>query len=73
MQANEKTDDEEFDVVVNDEQQYSIWPRGKEIPGGWQKISVTGSRAHCLEQISLIWTDMRPLSLRGHTKNPDPD
>ncbi|OGT97177.1 MAG: antibiotic synthesis protein MbtH [Geobacteraceae bacterium GWB2_52_12] len=68
MQTNEGIDNEEFDVVINDEQQYSIWPRGKEVPAGWQKVGITGSRVYCLEHISSIWTDMRPLSLRSHTK-----
>lgn len=68
MQTTESIDNEEFDVVINDEQQYSIWPCNKEVPAGWKKVGVTGLRVHCLEHISSIWTDMRPLSLRGRTK-----
>lgn len=57
---------EEFDyaVVVNGEEQYSIWPTFKEIPPGWRAEGKTGSKAECLAHIKVVWTDMRPLSLR---------
>ncbi|RLK25810.1 MbtH protein [Micromonospora sp. M71_S20] len=51
-------------VVVNDEEQYSIWPDGREIPAGWRAEGFVGPRARCLEHIDSVWTDMRPLSLR---------
>ncbi|MDT0532818.1 MbtH family NRPS accessory protein [Micromonospora sp. DSM 115977] len=51
-------------VVVNDEEQYSIWPDGREIPAGWREEGFVGPRARCLEHIDSVWTDMRPLSLR---------
>lgn len=59
-------DDEDavFKVVMNHEEQYSIWPDYKELPGGWQHVGVTGSKRECLEHIDRVWTDMRPLSLR---------
>ncbi|MBM3779488.1 MAG: MbtH family protein [Acidimicrobiia bacterium] len=59
-------DDEtgEFLVVVNDEEQYSLWPAFKDIPAGWRAIGPRGSRAVCLEWIERTWTDMRPKSLR---------
>ena len=53
-----------FQVVVNDEAQYSIWPADKEIPLGWRAAGNSGSKESCLEYIKEVWTDMRPLSLR---------
>jgi MbtH protein len=56
--------DGELDVVVNHEEQYSIWPAGREPPAGWARIGRKGPKAECLALIEEIWTDMRPLSLR---------
>jgi MbtH protein len=53
-----------FDVVINHEEQYSIWPSYKAIPLGWTKVGVSGDKKACLEHIDKVWTDMRPLSLR---------
>ena len=53
-----------FVVVVNHEEQYSIWPKGREIPQGWQAVGESGSKDACLAYINRVWTDMRPLSLR---------
>lgn len=53
-----------FHVVVNHEEQYSIWPEYKAIPQGWKAVGVTGPKATCLAHIENVWTDMRPLSLR---------
>ncbi|HEX7640834.1 MAG TPA: MbtH family NRPS accessory protein [Noviherbaspirillum sp.] len=53
-----------FDVVVNDEEQYSIWPAGKEVPLGWTLVGKQGTKEACLEYIKEVWVDMRPLSLR---------
>jgi len=53
-----------FEVVLNDEEQYSIWPAGKEIPLGWKKAGKQASKEACLDYIKEVWTDMRPLSLR---------
>lgn len=57
-------DDAEYFVVVNDEEQYSIWPAFREIPAGWKAVGPKGDRKVCLEWIEKTWTDMRPLSLR---------
>jgi MbtH protein len=57
-------DDAQFDVVVNHEEQYSIWPVCREIPAGWKAVGVRGSKTTCLDHIEMVWTDMRPLSLR---------
>lgn len=53
-------------VVINDELQYSIWPAGRDIPGGWRAEGFSGTRAECLAHIAHQWTDMRPLSVRRH-------
>jgi MbtH protein len=60
----DEEDTQEYKVVVNHEEQYSIWPEWKEIPNGWKAVGVTGPKAECLQHIGEIWTDMRPLSLR---------
>jgi MbtH protein len=54
----------QFVVVLNDEEQYSIWPDGREIPAGWKSADCRGSKDACLAYITAVWTDMRPLSLR---------
>jgi MbtH protein len=51
-------------VVVNDEEQYSIWWAGREIPAGWRTLGIEGNKQDCLDWIDVNWTDMRPLSLR---------
>ena len=51
-------------VVLNDEEQYSIWADGSEIPGGWRAEGFRGSKEECLAHIEQVWTDMRPLSIR---------
>lgn len=53
-----------YRVVVNHEDQYSIWPAHKEIPLGWNDVGKSGTKAECLAYIQEVWTDMRPLSLR---------
>ena len=56
--------DTRFDVVVNHEEQYSIWPTYKPLPEGWRAVGKQGSKDECLAHIEAVWTDMRPLSLR---------
>ena len=51
-------------VVVNDEEQYSIWPAHRELPAGWRRDGFTGTEEECLAYIDETWTDMRPASLR---------
>jgi MbtH protein len=53
-----------FQVVVNHEEQYSIWPAGRKLPAGWRVTGPGGTKAECLAYIDDTWTDMRPLSLR---------
>ena len=51
-------------VVINDEEQFSIWEQDAAIPAGWSAVGVSGSKQECLEHIERVWTDMRPRSLR---------
>lgn len=53
-----------YDVVINGEEQYSIWPTYKAMPAGWRATGKQGSKADCLAHIDEVWVDMRPLSLR---------
>jgi MbtH protein len=59
-----------YKVVVNDEEQYSIWPADRESPAGWRDAGKTGLKADCLAYIEEVWTDMRPLSLRRQMDGP---
>jgi MbtH protein len=66
MSAND-TDREDttiYKVVINGEEQYSIWPADRENAKGWQDAGKVGPKAECLAYIKEVWTDMRPLSLR---------
>ena len=56
--------EQNYTVVVNDEEQYSIWPAGRVLPPGWYAAGVEGPKQVCLDHIEQVWTDMRPLSLR---------
>jgi MbtH protein len=53
-----------YRVVMNQEEQYSIWPAGRPLPPGWTDVGRDGTRQECLDHIGRVWTDMRPLSLR---------
>src|SRR5262245_5659590 len=72
----DKEDTTIYKVVVNHEEQYSIWPEYKEDPPGWTDVGKAGPKAECLAYINEVWTDMRPLSLRKKmediAKNPPP-
>jgi MbtH protein len=50
--------------VINDEEQYSIWPEYRDNPLGWRDVGKSGTKEECLSHIDEVWTDMRPLSLR---------
>ncbi len=64
MNREEREDTTIYNVVVNHEEQYSIWPEWKEIPLGWKTVGKKGLKQECLDYIQEVWTDMRPLSLR---------
>lgn len=51
-------------VVCNDEEQYSIWAEGRQLPQGWSATGFAGTEEQCLAHIDEVWTDMRPRSLR---------
>lgn len=54
----------QLQVVVNEEEQYSIWPANLELPLGWKSTGFVGTRAACMDYIREYWTDMRPRSTR---------
>jgi MbtH protein len=61
---DEREDNTIYKVVVNQEEQYSIWPADRENPFGWRDAGKSGHKAECLSYIKEVWSDMRPLSLR---------
>jgi len=64
MSGEQPEDTSLYVAVVNDEEQYSIWPQGRELPLGWREAGKSGTKAEVLAWIEEVWTDMRPLSLR---------
>jgi MbtH protein len=65
MSNRDETEDTTvYNVVVNHEEQYSIWPADRENALGWKAAGKTGTKEECLAHIKEVWTDMRPLSLR---------
>jgi MbtH protein len=62
--SDEREDTTIYEAVVNDEEQYSIWPADRELPLGWKKAGKSGLKPEVLAWIEEVWTDMRPLSLR---------
>ena len=64
MNGNTNADSARYKVVVNQEEQYSIWPAERENPVGWRDAGTIGSKTECLAYIREAWADMRPLSLR---------
>lgn len=64
MFDDDEPDSTPYVVVCNDEEQYSVWPAGRDIPAGWREAGPTAPKKDCLAFIDEVWTDMRPLSLR---------
>lgn len=64
MRDNNHEDTTVYKVVLNHEEQYSIWPAHRTNAPGWRDAGKQGSKTDCLEFIKTVWTDMRPLSLR---------
>jgi len=64
MFSDDPEDKTTYKVVVNHEEQYSIWPLDRENPAGWRDAGKSGTKAECLAHVKEVWTDMRPLSLR---------
>ena len=59
-----------YKVVINQEEQYSIWPIEYENAPGWSDVGKSGSKGECLAYINEVWIDMRPLSLRRRLDSP---
>ncbi|WP_413810983.1 MbtH family protein [Streptomyces sp. OE57] len=57
-------DERQYRVVINDEEQFSVWPGDRDLPAGWREEGMRGDRETCLAHIDRVWTDMRPRSLR---------
>jgi MbtH protein len=68
MGAIESTDEPEYLVLLNDEEQYSIWPADRPLPSGWREAGRRGDRQACLAFITATWIDMRPKSLRDRDR-----
>jgi MbtH protein len=64
MTDGDEPDMRPYYVVVNDEEQYSIWSAALTVPDGWTTVGAAGQKAECLVRIAQLWTDMRPRSLR---------
>lgn len=64
MSSAPDTDSTTYQVVLNDEEQYSIWPVDLPVPAGWRKEGKTGPKSECLAHVKQVWTDMTPASLR---------
>lgn len=69
MSTSEPEDTTIYKVVMNHEEQYSIWPADRENALGWHDVGKIGSKLECLAYIKEVWTDMRPLSLRKSMAN----
>jgi len=63
--------DIDYCVVINREEQYSIWPTDREIPGGWVRVGPSGTKAVCLEYVREVWRDITPKSLRQGASSDD--
>lgn len=68
MTWNEDEDERDYVVVVNHEEQYSIWLADRPLPNGWSAVGTQGKKAACLKYIGEVWTDIRPKSLREALK-----
>ncbi|MFD7628164.1 MbtH family protein [Streptomyces sp. NPDC059851] len=65
--AGDTADTTVYRIVLNDEEQYSLWWTGRELPAGWRAEGTEGTegtREECLAKITELWTDLRPASLR---------
>ena len=61
---DKEEDTREYQVLVNSEEQYSLWLAGQAVPNGWRQVGPTGQKQVCLDYVKEVWTDMRPLSVR---------
>jgi MbtH protein len=70
MSTSDSEKDLHYKVVVNHEEQYSLWPADRENPPGWTEAGKVGPKDECLAFVEEVWTDMRPLSLRKRMDEP---
>jgi MbtH protein len=68
INMSEREDTKIYKVVINTEEQYSIWPANRQNPNGWKDVGKSGKKQECLDYIKEVWIDMRPLSLRMRMK-----
>jgi MbtH protein len=61
---DKEEDTREYQVLVNSEEQYSLWLAGQAVPNGWRQVGPKGQKQVCLDYVKEVWTDMRPLSVR---------
>lgn len=73
MYKDENENGTTFSVVVNDEEQFSIWPIDKALPHGWKSAGKSGTKQECADYIKKVWTDMRPLNLRKRMRADSPE
>jgi MbtH protein len=62
-------DDARYEVLRNDEEQYSLWLAGHDVPPGWHRVGKEGTKQECSDYVDEVWTDMRPRSLRERMDN----
>lgn len=72
MSTDETEDQTIYSVVINHEEQYSIWLTDRALPAGWHAVGVNGPKEECLAYIKETWTDMRPLSVRKLMEETEP-
>lgn len=63
-------DRQEYKVLINGEEQYSLWPAHQDAPAGWREAGKSGPKAECLAYVEEHWTDLRPLSVRQQANQP---
>jgi MbtH protein len=64
LSSNWSLDGDDFKILVNDEDQHSIWPSAQPVPAGWSEVGPVGSKEVCLDWIKINWTDIAPKSIR---------
>ncbi len=64
MAIEEQEPQKTYIVLINEEEQYSLWPKSRTVPAGWRAVGKEGTQAECSQYVDEVWTDMRPLSLR---------
>lgn len=69
MSNSVQPDQTSYHIVINEEEQYSIWAAGRPLPLGWKAVGEAGTKEDCLARIKELWTDMRPLSLKQQMAN----